>query len=88
MASGPQELPAGTTYPAGNEPSELAAGASSSRPSHRFSELPADAARVAELESPPNSSTIQQAEFSTDLAKQANRGQGLGVTTEEAPRNN
>jgi hypothetical protein len=72
----PQELPAESSSPFQHRFSELPAESSSSQ-AHRISELPDGAAHVAaELESPQTSPHPLQSEFSTDLAKQANRGTG------------
>ncbi|KAF1841500.1 uncharacterized protein K460DRAFT_397718 [Cucurbitaria berberidis CBS 394.84] len=88
MMDGPQELPG--EVPASNEHrySELPAESSSSAGNRRFSELPAGATRVSELESPETSPRPLQSEFSTDLAKRVNQEQGLGLTTEETPKRN
>lgn len=66
--SGPQELPADMTLPAGHRTSELPGEAVSYRP-HGISELPSSTTRVtAELETPQSSPEIQQGEFNNDLA--------------------
>ncbi|KAJ4373928.1 hypothetical protein N0V83_002667 [Neocucurbitaria cava] len=86
VASAPQELP-GEVPSAEHRFSELHAGSSSSTGNYRASELPAEAIRASELESPQNSPRPVQSGFSTDLAKQA-KEHGLGVTTEEAVKKN
>ncbi|CAO2657609.1 Nn.00g037350.m01.CDS01 [Neocucurbitaria sp. VM-36] len=88
IADGPQELPGDISSPTEHRISELPAEASSSMASHRYSELPVGATRLSELESPQISPRPVQSEFSTDLAKQTNQEQGLGVTTEEEVRKN
>jgi hypothetical protein len=70
----PQELPADFTSPTGYRYAELSGEASSITGANRVSELPAGTAQIAaELESPRNSARPLQAEFSTDVAKQANQ---------------
>lgn len=88
MADGPQELPGDIVAPTEQRYSELPAATSSSMGTHRFSELPAETTRTSELESPHSSPRPRQAEFTTDLAKQANQQQGLGLTMDEVPKRN
>lgn len=88
VAGEPQELPADISFPTKQSYSELPAEASSSTAAHRYSELPAETTQTSELESQQASPQPRQAEFSTDLAKQANQGHGVGVTTAETPKNN
>ncbi|KAH7381691.1 hypothetical protein BKA66DRAFT_122148 [Pyrenochaeta sp. MPI-SDFR-AT-0127] len=83
VADGPQELPAEVLPSSANRYSELPGDASNSTATHRFSELPAETTRATELESPRTSPTPLQTEFATDMAKQRNQNQGLGVTIEE-----
>lgn len=84
VADGPQELPA-EVLPTASRYSELPAEATSSTAANRFSELPAEIPRASELESPRPSPRLLQTEFTSDLAKQRNQNQGLGVTIEEEP---